>query len=361
MPSTNGDSQFLAQTPPLSLTTFDRSDFLVFPSSSSSSSSSNIGIPHQPLTLFSSSHDSDDPNNTFGLSFTSGLNPFASSFQPQEQMDNVALHASPDEIASDTRSHSLEPINESTTCAPVETAMDFQAFQPQPLQPSHVITEHATLPAQHEDEQHEMQQQPPAELSHEQQLREYVRDYLRDKSNESFIIISAPLVVQKSYGTEKRFLCPPPYCVIGGRIWYNFAGVDDNVDRDNSDMVPCQFFISMKDDNAAETKKKASTSKKSRSTTALTRANVIRATTSLNTEADLKIIPSPPQPTILKSVFKNLYVNEGDRSRLSRMFVQAINSEGLEIGSFPSEILHTVSKPSKKKNTGKARECKFTT
>ena len=56
-------------------------------------------------------------------------------------------------------------------------------------------------------------------------LAENVRNYLctpnRINHGERTIMIMTPRVAQKSYGTEKRFLCPPPMLQLTGCSWWN--------------------------------------------------------------------------------------------------------------------------------------------
>ncbi|CAO3637500.1 unnamed protein product [Cunninghamella blakesleeana] len=65
-----------------------------------------------------------------------------------------------------------------------------------------------------------MQQQATAA-----KLRPIIQQYLQSKSpialGEKIVIIMSSKVAQKSYGTEKRFLCPPPTAIIVGSTWWS--------------------------------------------------------------------------------------------------------------------------------------------
>ncbi|ORX87280.1 LAG1-DNAbind-domain-containing protein [Anaeromyces robustus] len=56
--------------------------------------------------------------------------------------------------------------------------------------------------------------------------KDLVEKYLKSKSKEFTIVLSHSKVAQKSYGSEKRFFCPPPSCKLYGNIW-NFFNINN--------------------------------------------------------------------------------------------------------------------------------------
>src|SRR6267154_1190525 len=51
-------------------------------------------------------------------------------------------------------------------------------------------------------------------------LDQYVRANNRLAFGERTVIVMSSRVAQKSYGTEKRFLCPPPTAIMIGNSWW---------------------------------------------------------------------------------------------------------------------------------------------
>ncbi|SAM04239.1 hypothetical protein [Absidia glauca] len=67
-------------------------------------------------------------------------------------------------------------------------------------------------------------------------LQPIIQQYLRSKDpmimGEKTVVIMSSKVAQKSYGTEKRFLCPPPTAILVGSTWWSKKHPLDSPDSD---------------------------------------------------------------------------------------------------------------------------------
>ncbi|ORX53452.1 LAG1-DNAbind-domain-containing protein, partial [Piromyces finnis] len=68
-------------------------------------------------------------------------------------------------------------------------------------------------------------------------FRDLIENFLKYHSNEVTIVLSHSKVAQKSYGSEKRFFCPPPSCRLFGSFW-NFNGIiNSGISKTNQDNI----------------------------------------------------------------------------------------------------------------------------
>ncbi|KAI8086386.1 uncharacterized protein BX664DRAFT_265588 [Halteromyces radiatus] len=146
-------------------------------------------------------------------------------------------------------------------------------------------------------------------------------------SGEMKVVISTSKVAQKSYGTEKRFLCPPPSVLLYGSNWWTVDHQENQMDETNQKYVlrPPVMQIQMSNEVVG---------------------NVIRSS------------PVPAEPIVSgRCISKNMYISDNDEKRKTvEMLVRLRLANGLDLGVFKSKEIRVISKPSKKRQTLKNME-----
>lgn len=172
------------------------------------------------------------------------------------------------------------------------------------------------------------------------------------------LVIYTPKVGQKSYGTEKRFLCPHPLAILFGTSWWTPQG-------DNSPtcpIVPPSVNISLSGEEVIKD-------------------SPVNWTTvagkELSERINVEAIRKEEQPVLGNVAGRHLHIsdNEGKRSSFTTLVrVRApsalpstssgygktgyLGTEASEIiGTFESKEIKIISKPSKKKTNTKSTEC----
>lgn len=148
-------------------------------------------------------------------------------------------------------------------------------------------------------------------------------------------------VAQKSYGTEKRFLCPPPTAIMIGNSWWT-----DVVRRgEEPRLCPPRVVVSISGEPAPQ-------------------EGTIEWTGSTGKQFDSS---DPPTGTtyIGRCVGKQLFISDVDEKKKKVEALVKITApasdDGPErvIGIFPSRPIKVISKPSKKRQSAKNLECEF--
>lgn len=188
-----------------------------------------------------------------------------------------------------------------------------------------------------------------------QALRAYLSAPNRLAYGERKLVISTPKVGQKSYGNEKRFLCPHPQATLYGSAWWTTQGEGCPA----TPIVPPRVNISLSGEEAVKDANATWLNTEGRS-----------LDEKLTTDALLK----RDEPFVGNVAGRNLHVsdNEGKRSNFtaqvrirtpsarSDMAPQPWGGADLEpreiIGTFESKEIKIISKPSKKKTNTKSSE-----
>ncbi|WWC62595.1 uncharacterized protein I303_105192 [Kwoniella dejecticola CBS 10117] len=204
-----------------------------------------------------------------------------------------------------------------------------------------------------------LQVSTPAAGALDEAMRQYVHASNRLAFGERKIIVMSPKVGQKSYGTEKRFLCPHPQATLIGGSWWNKAQDGCPI----SPLVAPRVNISLTGEQPV---KDASVS-----WTAVSGKNLDEK---INTTA----INVNDQPFVGNVAGKNLHISDNDGKRrevkalvtikaplkvfagpngwgYNKNTLKDINDERT-LGVFESKEIKVISKPSKKKSSAKAGE-----
>ncbi|KAJ7680550.1 hypothetical protein DFH06DRAFT_1163446 [Mycena polygramma] len=192
----------------------------------------------------------------------------------------------------------------------------------------------------------DMKLQPPLPMGSSADLHTYIRPYLeqyirtpnRLAFGERTVIVMSSKVAQKSYGTEKRFLCPPPTAIMIGNSWWT-----EVVRRgDEPKLCPPRVVISISGEPTPQ-------------------EGSIEWTGSSGKSFD---VSDPPSGTTFtgRCVGKQLFISDVDEKKkkveaLVKITAPATDEEPERvIGTFPSRPIKVISKPSKKRQSAKNLE-----
>ncbi|KAG6842127.1 hypothetical protein C0991_001620 [Blastosporella zonata] len=173
-------------------------------------------------------------------------------------------------------------------------------------------------------------------------IRPYLDQYVRTPNRLAFgertVIVMSSKVAQKSYGTEKRFLCPPPTAIMIGNSWWT-----DVVRRgEDPKLYPPRVVVSISGEPSPQ-------------------EGSIEWTGSSGKSFD---VGDPPTGTtyIGRCVGKQLFISDVDEKKKKVEALVKITAPASEdepervIGVFPSRPIKVISKPSKKRQSAKNLE-----
>ncbi|KAI8138007.1 hypothetical protein BJV82DRAFT_583229 [Fennellomyces sp. T-0311] len=173
---------------------------------------------------------------------------------------------------------------------------------------------------------------------------------------ERTVVILTGKVAQKSYGTEKRFLCPPPTVILDGASWWT------KKHDDPSTTAPPQLMVSMSGETSETQEGQIDWFSVSGTTVGQTgygsnnnntnNAGRIRASFDKGSSSDRDWYRIQPRDPLAggKCVLRQLYINDADDKRkrvecLARLQL----ADGTPIGTLASKPVKVISKPSKKR------------
>ncbi|EPQ57307.1 LAG1-DNAbind-domain-containing protein [Gloeophyllum trabeum ATCC 11539] len=174
-------------------------------------------------------------------------------------------------------------------------------------------------------------------------IRPYLDQYVRTPNRLAFgertVIVMSSKVAQKSYGTEKRFLCPPPTAIMIGNSWWS-----DVMRRGQEPkLCPPRVVVSISGEPAPP-------------------EGNIEWTSAAGKSFEMS---DPPAGTtyIGRCVGKQLFISDVDEKKkkveaLVKIMAPASDDDAGErvIGTFASRSIKVISKPSKKRQSAKNLE-----
>ncbi|XP_015253115.1 PREDICTED: recombining binding protein suppressor of hairless-like [Cyprinodon variegatus] len=141
--------------------------------------------------------------------------------------------------------------------------------------------------------------------------REAMRTYLKEKQDQTVLILHAK-VAQKSYGNEKRFFCPPPCVYLMGTGWQKKV---KELVKDGCSEQEAQPYVFIG----------IGSSEQDMQQLFLEGKNFCTA--------------------------KTLYISDTDKRKHFMLSVKMLHGNSADIGVFPSKRIKVISKPSKKKQS----------
>ncbi|KAF7726651.1 hypothetical protein EC973_008524 [Apophysomyces ossiformis] len=211
-------------------------------------------------------------------------------------------------------------------------------------------------------------------------MKPWIQKYLQAPDPMSFgeriVIIMTSKVAQKSYGTEKRFLCPPPTTILVGQTWWTQKPADGNGFFDQSMMLEgscsslaTKLTIGISGESTSQQGQlewyTASGTKVGQ--TGCTKPQVqqdgqqhhsrFRSSDSRNDSADWYHNQQQEPVTAGKCVSKHLHINDADEKRKRvECLVKVQLGNGRFLGTLASKGIKVISKPSKKRQSVKNME-----
>ncbi|KAI8373285.1 hypothetical protein BD560DRAFT_394532 [Blakeslea trispora] len=210
-------------------------------------------------------------------------------------------------------------------------------------------------------------------------LKHTIHQYLMGQCHveEKSVLILTSKVAQKSYGTEKRFLCPPPTTLLVGTDWWTVSNTIHPSDHEvlispeGTHLFPPKLTISLSGEAGQSGYIEWSTLSgtvvgqtgqptKGSSNTTHTSEHPSRFRSfadARNQSIELYNNPNQELLGLGKAVSKHLFISDADekRKRVEAM-VSLELANGLQLGLLTSKGIKVISKPSKKRQSVKNME-----
>ncbi|OBZ90725.1 Recombining binding protein suppressor of hairless [Choanephora cucurbitarum] len=169
-------------------------------------------------------------------------------------------------------------------------------------------------------------------------MKPLIQRYLASSEDERRIMILTSRVAQKSYGTEKRFLCPPPSTILLGASWHTMAN-----DGLSSKPSPPSLVIQISGEKTSQN-------------------GMVEWQydgNNMESHRDIPLLSSTNNTSgvIGYCVSKHLHINDADEKRKRvEVLVKISLANNVLLGTFASKGIKVISKPSKKRQSVKNME-----
>lgn len=218
-------------------------------------------------------------------------------------------------------------------------------------------------------------------LGHDSRIKTLVQTYLVHSLNdesvanlgEKTVIVLTSKVAQKSYGTEKRFLCPPPTAILVGTSWWTAKEKEDNneilrIPGMGKDLLlgPPKLSITISGENSTQggqvewyTVSGATVGQTGHFKPPTKQESTTRFRSSESRHPPVELYNNDAHEPLAagKSVSKHLYINDADEKRKRvECLIKLKLANGIQMSTIASKPIKVISKPSKKRQSVKNME-----
>ncbi|CAH8547444.1 unnamed protein product [Schistosoma haematobium] len=194
--------------------------------------------------------------------------------------------------------------------------------------------------------------------------RDMMRAYLVDRRDQILIILHAK-VAQKSYGTEKRFFCPPPCVYLRGEGWglqYGQTSHDESKLSSSHEHVDQTDLVSYSTNNVRTYSLQNNNISYSTATPTPGPSHLSSSFTGEQSQilAFMGIGGSTTPVEMIQlnlddgrdySNAKTLFISDSDKRKYFMLTLKMFYKNGKDLGQFHSRRIKVISKPSKKKQS----------